>query len=68
MSGIMKNIIKGDELGRGSFACVYLATDKRTGEQYALKELNDAVDARTVAETNKEAKLLRKLEHANIVK
>ena len=68
MSKIIKNITKRKLLGRGAYGCVYLATDKRTGEQYALKELNDTLDARAVAETNKEANLLRKLEHANIVK
>lgn len=69
MSGIMKNIKKGKQLGRGSYANVYLATDKRTGEQYALKELvEEPVDDEAAAMANEEAQLLRNLDHASIVK
>lgn len=69
MSAIMRKITKGKLLGRGSYANVYLGIDKRTGEQFALKELVDElVDDEAAAAANKEAELLRNLDHASIVK
>ena len=69
MSDIMQNITRGKLLGRGTYANVYLGTDKRTGEQFALKELaEELVDDEAAAVANQEAELLRNLVHSNIVK
>ena len=68
MSDLIKNVTKGNLLGHGTFASVYLATDKRNGEQYALKVLAETIDDAAVAMVNGEAELLKNLDHTNLVK
>lgn len=68
MSEIMKNITRGDQLGRGAYATVYLGTDKRTGEKFALKVLAEPVNDEAESVANDEAELMRDLDHVGIVK
>ena len=68
MSEIMKNITRGDQLGRGAYATVYLGTDKRTGEKFALKVLAEPVNDEAESVANDEAELMRGLDHVGIVK
>jgi len=56
----------GDHLGRGSFATVYLATDKKDGKQYALKVIDKAKVPRKDRLEN-EVEALTKAHHPNIV-
>ncbi|HYW31809.1 MAG TPA: serine/threonine-protein kinase, partial [Gemmatimonas sp.] len=56
------------ELGRGGMAVVYLATDSTTGEQVALKLLDQEVGAALGAERfRREIRIASGLTHANIL-
>ena len=57
------------ELGRGSFGVVYLAHDRNLDREVALKTLHPAlaVDPGTVRLFAREAGVLARLEHNNIV-
>ena len=54
-------------LGEGGFASVYLAWDLQLARELALKVLKIGVEAQTVERFQREAKLLGKLLHKNIV-
>jgi serine/threonine protein kinase len=56
------------EVGKGSFACVYLAEDK-LGKQFAVKAINkETLSVATLETQREEAHILAKLSHPNIVK
>jgi len=57
------------ELGRGAFGIVYRAIDKRTGEIIAVKEFRYTFKnkRKTLKEFEKEARIMKKLRHRNIV-
>ena len=59
-----------DELGKGSFGCVYLAKRKTTGEVYALKALNKQSLARDrqLKYALGECRILRQLDNPFIVR
>lgn len=58
------------EIGRGGMGVVYCATDLRNGERVALKTIRPGVVAtgNAVARFLREATILRRLEHPNIVR
>ena len=66
--------VLGELLGRGAFASVHLALDTKRGRRVAIKHLNSghAADARVASSAleklQQEIKLLRKLQHRNIVR
>src|SRR4051812_17825784 len=57
------------ELGRGGTAVVYLARDRDTGAQVAIKLIHAryAEDAEAVARFAREARFVAQLEHPNVV-
>lgn len=57
-------------LGQGGMAHVYLATDQKTGENVALKVLNDDLssDEAFIRRFETEAKVVSSLNHANIIR
>jgi len=57
------------ELGRGGVSVVYLARDRMLGRQVALKVIDDRYvgDSDALSRFRREARLLAKLQHANIV-
>eukprot|EP00854_Cymbomonas_tetramitiformis_P013413 gene13413-15849_t len=63
---------KGDNIGSGSFGCVYLGLNSETGELLAVKEVNMQSDAAKMAESveqlEQEVELLAALQHPNIVR
>ena len=56
-------------IGRGSFGVVYRATDRRTGDEVALKVLNEHVstDEKAVARFKEETREHKRLNHPGIV-
>ena len=61
--------VLGAELGRGSFAKVYLATNKQTGEQRAVKKIQSTrLSAKMLQNLESEISILRNFQHDNIVK
>lgn len=62
------DLIRGKELGSGSYARVYLATDKRTKNTYALKVLNNLNDKEATDGINREAEVMLHLHHENIMR
>lgn len=57
-----------DVLGRGGMSTVYRATDVRLGQTVALKQLDLSQDPDMTRVLLREARLLAKLEHPNLVK
>uniref|UniRef100_A0A6B2LDL9 non-specific serine/threonine protein kinase n=2 Tax=Arcella intermedia TaxID=1963864 RepID=A0A6B2LDL9_9EUKA len=58
-----------EELGKGQFAVVYKGFNIETGERVAVKYIDkDAVDVTKLPTLRREAELLQKLNHSNIVK
>ena len=55
------------KVAEGGFACIYRAQSETTGETYAIKRLLSNDNERR-QEAIREASLLRKLNHKNIVK
>ena len=57
------------ELGRGGMATVYLARDQRLGREVAIKVLHENLltDEEAVARFEREARVVAKLEHPNIL-
>lgn len=57
------------ELGRGGVSVVYLARDRMLGRQVAIKVIDDRYvgDADALSRFRREARLLAKLQHPNIV-
>jgi serine/threonine protein kinase len=57
----------GRMLGRGNAGAVYLALDRETGEQVALKKLF-RIDTKSVLRLKREFRALTNIHHANLVK
>ena len=66
------DFFKVKALGGGSFANVYLITNKKTNEQYALKEFKPHIEVLSSADIleliEKEIKILCKLDYPTIIK
>ncbi|PWA26089.1 hypothetical protein CTI12_AA628300 [Artemisia annua] len=62
---------KGKLLGRGTFGTVYEATNRETGSLCAMKEVDvipdDSKSSECIRQLEQEIKVLRNLEHPNIV-
>lgn len=59
----------GAEIGEGSFGKVHLWTHRATGRQYACKKMNKLrMDEEDMVILDREIKILRELNHPNIVK
>mmetsp|Transcript_20707 Transcript_20707/g.35673 ORF Transcript_20707/g.35673 Transcript_20707/m.35673 type:complete len:417 (+) Transcript_20707:400-1650(+) len=62
----------GDELGKGSFARVVRATDKKTGDVFAIKILEKSNDPKKFARQKeiymREMKIMAKSDHPNVIK
>lgn len=62
---------KGKLLGRGTFGTVYEATNRETGSLCAMKEVDvipdDSKSSECIRQLEQEIKILRNLEHPNIV-
>src|SRR4051812_5566502 len=58
------------EVGRGGTAVVYLARDRDTGAEVAIKLIHAryAEDAEAIARFAREARLVSQLEHPNVVR
>ena len=57
------------KLGEGTFGVVYLARDRRTGENVAVKKIRlEGEDEGIPSTALREVCLLRELKHGNIVK
>ncbi|KAK8804356.1 hypothetical protein WA588_004571 [Blastocystis sp. NMH] len=57
------------ELGKGAYGTVYLAVDRKTGEQVAIKRIEDVFRSRVDAKrTLREITILRQCNHPNISK
>eukprot|EP00744_Colponema_vietnamica_P003867 GILI01005857.1.p1 GENE.GILI01005857.1~~GILI01005857.1.p1 ORF type:complete len:557 (+),score=127.86 GILI01005857.1:57-1673(+) len=57
------------ELGAGGYGKVYLASNKRTGVQRAIKTISKRkIDKKDMKKLNKEIDLLRSLDHPNIIR
>jgi serine/threonine protein kinase len=59
-----------DEIGRGGFAVVYKATDKKLGRTVAIKKLlkdSDEVEYQTLERFKREARVIAGLNHRNVV-
>ena len=56
------------KIGRGGFGDVYKVVDERTGEWYALKQLEMADEEAMKNVMNEESALQSELDHPNIVK
>jgi len=62
-------------LGSGSFATVKLCTDTKTGNQYAIKQMNKKILQKKFTGAGRtaydcvleELKVLKKMEHSNII-
>ena len=57
------------ELGRGGMATVYLARDRHLGREVAVKVLHENLlaDEESVVRFEREARVVGKLEHPNIL-
>lgn len=57
------------ELGKGAYGTVYLAVDEHTGEEVAIKRIDDVFRTKTDAKrTLREITILRQCDHVNIAK
>ena len=57
------------ELGKGAYGTVYLAVDRVSGQQVAIKRIDDVFRTRTDAKrTLREITILRQCDHPNICK
>ena len=64
---------KGDNLGAGSFGCVFLGLNSDTGELFAVKEVamnrkDAASQQESIEQLEQEVQLLSRLQHPNIVR
>ncbi|KAJ7958117.1 mitogen-activated protein kinase kinase kinase YODA-like [Quillaja saponaria] len=63
---------KGKLIGRGTFGSVYMATNLETGASCAMKEVDlipdDPKSAECIKQLEQEIKVLRQLDHPNIVR
>ena len=64
------DLVLGAVLGTGGFGCVRVATNKRNGYKYAIKQLNkDALDSiEDIDRVNTEIQLLSTLNHPHILR
>ena len=62
-------ILELPAIGRGGFADVFRATDRKTGEVVAVKVLRDTatVDPEAISRFKRELRLLEELEHPNVI-
>jgi serine/threonine protein kinase len=60
----------GKHLGEGNYASVYIGTNRRSQQQYALKKLskNRMVSLRSLTQLEKELDVLHSVNHENIIK
>lgn len=67
---VLERYVIGAVVGKGSYAVVYAATDKISGEAVAIKVLDKSRFTTSVVEESLrlEAELIRSLQHPNIVK
>ncbi|KAF5832315.1 kinase-like domain-containing protein [Dunaliella salina] len=64
----MENYVKGPVLGTGTFASVFKATHKETGEVVAIKKISITDSKEGVHVTAlREMKLLREIQHPNVI-
>jgi serine/threonine protein kinase len=64
----MPVVVKGKQLGSGSFGTVYLATHSTSGEQVVLKEVNlRGLNAKDVKSSMAEVEVLKRLKHPNVI-
>ena len=64
----MPVVIKGKQLGSGSFGTVYLATHSTSGEQVVLKEVNlRGLNSKDVKSSMAEVEVLKRLKHPNVI-
>lgn len=66
----MKSYCRHEELGKGGFATVYRVTDKRTGEEYALKVINKEkyLKPKSQEKLRTEISIQASLNHPNILR
>lgn len=64
----MENYIKLEEIGEGTYARVYRAQDRYTGQQVALKEIRRDNEEGAPSTAIREISLMKELDHPNIVK
>jgi len=57
----------GNELGRGAFSVVKLATSKRSGKKYAVKIIEKANAGQDMARLRTEMEILKSVRHPNII-
>lgn len=67
MDTLSERYERGDELGRGGFAVVHKANDKKLGRTVAIKQLHADHDGQTLERFNREARVIAGLNHRNIV-
>ncbi len=61
--------VLGHQIGQGSFAVVWKAENKTTGDTVAIKEINTAKLSRKLKSSLEgEVSILRRISHTNIVK
>lgn len=65
MTPVNQKWLKGAEMGRGTYGCVYVGMNSRTGEHVAIKEMRDL---RYTDDCRKEFQIMRGLSHRHIVK
>eukprot|EP00891_Asterochloris_glomerata_P000338 jgi/Astpho2/338/e_gw1.00010.181.1_t len=64
----MENYVKAQLLGKGSFGAAFLATSKRDGKKYVLKEIDiSRMQKKEREAAEQEAKVLQALHHPNVV-
>ena len=65
----MKNFSKLKTLGKGSYGSAVLCKSRRDGKEYVIKLVDTtSLSKRELADTQREAALLRSLQHPNIVR
>jgi serine/threonine protein kinase len=63
------NYVIGDVLGRGSTSAVLAATDRRTGQEYAVKVMSffDLTTRNLLSKINRELSIVQRLNHKHII-
>eukprot|EP01097_Dermamoeba_algensis_P002647 TRINITY_DN2047_c0_g1_i1.p1 TRINITY_DN2047_c0_g1~~TRINITY_DN2047_c0_g1_i1.p1 ORF type:complete len:362 (-),score=66.70 TRINITY_DN2047_c0_g1_i1:76-1161(-) len=70
LEGIAEKYDFGREIGRGGFSVVYEATDKTTGQKYAIKHIKKETmaEAEDLQLLKREIRIMKKVSHPNILK